>query len=252
MPKTILITGATSGIGKAAALRFAAENWNVILVGRRKERLDELSRQILKDYPVQVHALCLDVSDRLAVYEAIATLPEAFQSPDVLLNNAGGAKGLSTFMDGNPDDWEWMVDVNLKGLMYMTHAVLPLMKKAGRGHIINVGSIAGREIYPNGNVYCAVKAAVDMLSKGLRIELLKEGIKVTHVAPGAANTEFSLVRFDGDRQKADAVYTGYTPMSGEDVADAIFYAANMPYEVNISDIEVLPRAQGGTNFVYRN
>lgn len=251
MPKTILITGATSGIGKAAALRFAAENWNVILVGRRKERLDELSRQILKDYPVQVHALCLDVSDRHGVYEAIAALPEAFQSPDVLLNNAGGAKGLSTFMDGNPDDWEWMVDVNLKGLMYMTHAVLPLMKKAGRGHIINVGSIAGREIYPNGNVYCAVKAAVDMLSKGLRIELLKEGIKVTHVAPGAANTEFSLVRFDGDRQKADAVYTGYTPMSGEDVADAIFYAANMPYEVNISDIEVLPRAQGGTNFVYR-
>ncbi len=252
MPKTILITGATSGIGKAAALRFAAENWNVILVGRRKERLDELSMQILKDYPVQVHALCLDVSDRHGVYEAIAALPEGFQSPDVLLNNAGGAKGLSTFMDGNPDDWEWMVDVNLKGLMYMTHAVLPLMKKAGRGHIINVGSIAGREIYPNGNVYCAVKAAVDMLSKGLRIELLKEGIKVTHVAPGAANTEFSLVRFDGDRQKADAVYTGYTPMSGEDVADAIFYAANMPYEVNISDIEVLPRAQGGTNFVYRN
>ena len=251
MRKTILITGATSGIGKAAALRFAAENWNVILVGRRKERLHELSEQISKEFKVDALPLCLDVSRRAEVYQTISRLPERFQTIDVLLNNAGGAKGLSGFMEGNPDDWEWMVDVNLKGLMYMTHAVLPLMKQAGKGHIINVGSIAGREIYPNGNVYCAVKAAVDMLSKGLRIELLKEGIKVTHVAPGAANTEFSLVRFAGDQQKADSVYTGYTPMSGEDVADAIFYAANMPYDVNISDIEVLPRAQGGTNFVYR-
>jgi len=252
MRKTILITGATSGIGKAAALRFAAENWNVILVGRRKERLHELSERISNEFKVDALPLCLDVSRRDAVEKAIAGLPGGFQKIDVLLNNAGGAKGLSTFLDGNPDDWEWMVDVNLKGLMYMTHAVLPLMKKEGRGHIINIGSIAGREIYPNGNVYCAVKAAVDMLSKGLRIELLKEGIKVTHVAPGAANTEFSLVRFEGDQQKADSVYTGYTPMSGEDVADAIFYAANMPYEVNISDIEVLPRAQGGTNFVHRS
>jgi 3-hydroxy acid dehydrogenase/malonic semialdehyde reductase len=252
MRKTILITGATSGIGKAAALRFAAENWNVILVGRRKERLHDLSEQISKEFKVDVLPVCVDVSQRYAVENAIAGLPGGFQKIDVLLNNAGGAKGLSTFMDGNPDDWEWMVDVNLKGLMYMTHAVLPLMKKEGRGHIINIGSIAGREIYPNGNVYCAVKAAVDMLSKGLRIELLKEGIKVTHVAPGAANTEFSLVRFEGDQQKADSVYNGYQPMTGEDVADAIFYAANMPYEVNISDIEVLPRAQGGTNFVHRS
>lgn len=252
MRKTILITGATSGIGQAAALRFAAENWNVILVGRRKDRLHDLSEQISKEFKVDVLPVCLDVSQRYAVENAVAGLPGGFQKIDVLLNNAGGAKGLSTFMDGNPDDWEWMVDVNLKGLMYMTHAVLPLMKKEGRGHIINIGSIAGREIYPNGNVYCAVKAAVDMLSKGLRIELLKEGIKVTHVAPGAANTEFSLVRFEGDQQKADSVYNGYQPMTGEDVADAIFYAANMPYDVNISDIEVLPRAQGGTNFVHRN
>jgi len=252
MRKTILITGATSGIGKAAALRFAAENWNVILIGRRKERLHDLSEQISKEFKVDVLPVCVDVSQRYAVENAVAGLPGGFQKIDVLLNNAGGAKGLSTFMDGNPDDWEWMVDVNLKGLMYMTHAVLPLMKKEGRGHIINIGSIAGREIYPNGNVYCAVKAAVDMLSKGLRIELLKEGIKVTHVAPGAANTEFSLVRFEGDQQKADSVYNGYQPMTGEDVADAIFYAANMPYEVNISDIEVLPRAQGGTNFVHRS
>lgn len=252
MGKIAMITGATSGIGKATAFCFASIQWDVILIGRRNELLQKISEQLKHEFKVEVLTLNLDVSRRQDVEQAISGLPDDWQKIDVLVNNAGGAKGLSAFHNGNPDDWDWMIDVNLKGLIYMTHEVLKLMRKQGNGHIINIGSIAGREIYPNGNVYCAVKAAVDMLSKGLRIELLTEGIKVTHIAPGAAETEFSLVRFNGDHEKAAKVYHGYKPLSGDDVANAILYAATLPYEMNVGDIEVLPRSQGGTNFIHRS
>ena len=251
MKKLAMITGASSGIGAAAAKIFASNGWDVILIGRRTERIKEISEALHNEFGIEALPLTLDVSDQPEVARQLAKLEGKWRELDVLVNNAGGARGLGAIQEGSLNDWEWMINVNLKGLLYISHEVIPMMLKRNKGHIINVGSIAGRQPYPNGNVYCAVKAAVDSISRGMRLDLLKESIKVTHVAPGAANTEFSLARFHGDQHRADSVYNGYQPLTGEDVAEVIYYAASLPPHVNINDIEITPTAQAATTFFNR-
>jgi 3-hydroxy acid dehydrogenase / malonic semialdehyde reductase len=243
MTKTILITGATSGIGKSAATRFAANGYRLIITGRRKELLDELKKELTKTYHVEVLTLNFDVRDKNEVAKAINTLPEDWKKIDILVNNAGLASGLGAIQDGDIDDWEKMIDTNVKGLLYVTRAVSPIMIAQGSGHIINIGSIAGKEVYANGNVYCATKHAVDALTKAMRIDMLMHNIKVTQIAPGAAETEFSLVRYHGDADKAKAVYNGFTPLTPDDIADAIWYVATVPAHVNINDMVIMPAAQ---------
>jgi hypothetical protein len=243
MKKTILITGATSGFGKAIARRFAKDGDDLIITGRREAILMELSAELREKYKVEVLSLCFDVRDKEAVEFAISSLPEEWKNIDVLINNAGLAVGLNPIQEGVIDDWERMIDTNVKGLLYMTRFVAPLLVGRKQGHIINIGSIAGKEVYPMGNVYCGSKFAVDAITKGTRIDLVQHNIKVTQVAPGAANTEFSLVRFKGDKKLADKVYKGFTPLSAEDIAEVVFYVTTLPPHVSIHEVIVMPTAQ---------
>lgn len=245
MKRTIMITGATAGFGKAIARKFAENGFNVIITGRRKERLDDLSVELATS-GARVLSLNFDVRDQNEVFSAISNLPEEWKNIDILVNNAGLAAGLGHIDQGDTDDWNRMIDTNVKGLLYVTRAVAPLMVKKNSGHIINIGSIAGIEAYENGNVYCASKAAVNSLSKSMRIDLLKNNIKVTHIAPGMANTEFSVVRFNGDQQKADAVYNGMDPLTAEDIADVIYYCSTLPPHVCINELVITPTQQANT------
>ncbi|HMT29464.1 MAG TPA: SDR family NAD(P)-dependent oxidoreductase [Bacteroidia bacterium] len=244
------ITGATAGFGKAIAIKFAQHGWDVIITGRRKERLDELENEIVSIYETKVFTLPFDVTKRDEVKDAMLSLPHDWRNIDVLVNNAGLASGLSPIQDGDIDDWEVMIDTNVKGLLYVSRAIMPGMIERKKGHIINIGSIAGKEAYARGNVYCATKHAVDALSKSMRIDLLPHGIKVTSVNPGAAETEFSLVRFKGDHDKAAQVYQGYEPLRPDDIAEVVYFAASRPHHVVLNDIIITPLAQANTaNFI---
>ncbi|QIL74488.1 SDR family NAD(P)-dependent oxidoreductase [Hymenobacter sp. HDW8] len=238
--KTAFITGASSGIGRATAVTLAHAGFQLVVTGRRRERLEELALQLA---PTPVHLLLFDVRDRAATDAAVASLPAEFQQIDVLVNNAGGAHGLAPIQDGDPDDWDQMLDSNVKGLLNVSQAILPSMVQRKQGHIINIGSIAGSETYANGNVYCASKAAVAALSKGMRLDLLPHHIRVAEVNPGAVETEFSTVRFKGDTERASNVYKGYEPLRAEDVADVIQFMVTRPAHVNIAEVLLLPAAQ---------
>ena len=250
MNKKILITGASSGFGKAMAERFAADGDHVIITGRRGERLMQLSEELTAKYAVQVDVLVFDVQDRNAVFENLANNP-LLKNIDVLVNNAGLALGRDLFEDASLDDWETMLDTNVKGVMYVTKAVLPFFIEQKKGHIINISSIAGVEVYERGNGYCASKHAVTALSESMRIDLMKHNIKVTAIHPGAAETEFSLVRFKGDPEKANAIYNGYTPLSGEDIADTVFYCAGLPPHVCLNSIVMTCTAQPNSFYLNR-
>jgi 3-hydroxy acid dehydrogenase/malonic semialdehyde reductase len=241
--RTILITGATSGIGKAIALKFAEQGNRIIITGRRRGRLEDLADLIKIKTSSEVKFLPFDIREKEDVFSAIDSLHDEWKEIDVLVNNAGLASGLSTIQEGDIDDWERMIDTNVKGLLYITRKVAPLMIARQQGHIINIGSIAGKEVYPNGNVYCATKHAVDALTKAMRIDMLPHGIKVSQIAPGAAETEFSLVRFHGDSQRASQVYKGYQALRAEDIAETAFFIANLPPHVNINDLLIVPTSQ---------
>lgn len=249
--KTVFITGASSGIGEASAKRFAKEGARLLLCARRLDKLRALAMSLQQDYGTEVHVMALDVCDRASVNTALKTLPSDWQTIDILLNNAGLAAGLDVLHEGDVDDWEAMIDTNVKGLLYVTRAVLPQMVARQSGHIINIGSIAGHEVYPKGAVYCATKQAVDALSRGLRMDLHGMNIRVSAVDPGAVETHFSEVRFKGDSTRAAAVYAGMTPLSADDVADAILYCATRPLHVNVSDVILMPTAQASATMVYR-
>ncbi len=244
-----LITGATSGIGQATAIKLAAIGYDIIITGRRKERLEELSEKLISEKNTRVHALFFDIRDREATRQAVESLPTGWKDIDVLVNNAGLASGLDHFHEGNIDDWEAMIDTNLKGLLYITRFIAPGMTRRKKGHIINIGSIAGKETYEKGNVYCATKHGVEALTKGMRIDLLKHNIKVSSVCPGAVDTEFSRVRFHGDDKKAKEVYKGYTPLYAEDIAEAIVFVVTRPAHVNINDLLIMPTAQANTSHI---
>lgn len=250
MSKTALITGATSGIGKATAVILAQNNYRLVLCGRRQDRLDELQKELSKF--TSVHTLVFDVRDKEAVFEQITYLPEAFSQIDILINNAGNAHGLDPIQTGSVDDWETMIDGNIKGLLYVSKAIIPQMIERKSGHIINIGSTAGKEVYPNGNVYCATKHAVDALNQGMRIDLNTFGIKVGAIHPGLVSTEFSAVRFKGDTEKAQNVYKGFAPLQAEDIADIIHFVVSRPYHVNIADLVVMPTAQASSTIVNRS
>lgn len=246
----VLVTGATSGFGKAIALKFAENGHDVIITGRRKERLDDLEKEIKMKTGSRVLPLTFDVRHRDEVDSALCGIPREWEHIDILVNNAGLAVGLNHIDKGLVEDWERMIDTNIKGLLYVTKAVAPLMVNRNRGHIINIGSIAGIQPYENGNVYCATKAAVDSLSKSMRIDLLRNNIKVTNIAPGMAETEFSLVRFKGDKEKSDAVYKGFSPIRAEDIADVVYFCACLPPHVCINDLVITPTQQA--NAYYSN
>lgn len=248
MVKTVLITGATSGFGEAAVRIFAENNYRLILTGRRVERLEKIKKEL----DTEVLTLCFDVRNKKSVTEAINSLPTEWQNVDVLINNAGLASGLDKIQNGNLDDWDKMIDTNVKGLLYVSNAIIPLMKARSSGHIINIGSTAGKEVYEKGNVYCASKHAVDAISKGMRIDLLECGIKVSQICPGAAETEFSEVRFHQDKEKAKAAYNGYTPMTAEDVAGIIYYVATLPQNLCINDLVVTSLAQANSFYINRS
>jgi 3-hydroxy acid dehydrogenase / malonic semialdehyde reductase len=250
MNRIILVTGATAGFGEAIAQKFASAGWDVIITGRRKERLDKLENHLL-GFGNRVLSLNFDVRSLPEVEATLGNLPEDWKDIDVLVNNAGLASGLSHIDEGVIEDWEKMIDTNLKGLLYVTRVVAPLMVKRKSGHIINMGSIAGIEAYENGNVYCATKAAVGSLSRTMRIDLLKHNIKVTNIAPGMADTEFSVVRFRGDKEKAGEVYRGIEALTGEDIADVVFYCANLPAHVCINELVITPTQQAGANHNFR-
>jgi len=245
-----LITGATSGIGEATARLLAANQFKLILCGRRKDRLQKLADE-LKTH-TEVTTLSFEVRNQKEVAASIDSLPTAWKDIDVLINNAGNAHGLDPIQTGSVDDWDAMMDINVKGLLYVTKAVLPVMVKRNSGHIINLGSIAGKEVYANGNVYCASKFAVDALTKGMRIDLNAHSIKVTAIHPGLVETEFSLVRFKGDEQRAASVYKGFDPLQGKDIADLILFALTRPPHVVIADLVVLPTAQASATVVKKS
>jgi 3-hydroxy acid dehydrogenase/malonic semialdehyde reductase len=247
-----LITGATSGFGKATAIRFAEHGYNVIITGRRQDRLNELEDYIKENFEVDVLTLCFDVRNREETINELNAIPHDWKDVTVLVNNAGLAAGLSTIQDGDIDDWETMIDTNLKGLLYVTRTVSPWMIKNNNGHIINIGSIAGKEVYPKGNVYCATKFAVDALSQAMRIDMLPHGIRVTAIHPGAAETEFSLVRYHGDAEKAKSVYAGYEPLIADDIADIAYFAASRPAHVVLNEIVVTPTAQAAPPYWHKN
>lgn len=247
MKKTLLITGATSGIGKATAELFASKGARLILCGRRQERLEALKKKL----NTQVHTLNFEVSDREAVFKAIASLPESWKNIDVLINNAGNAHGLDPVQTANLDDWDVMIDANVKGLMYVTKAILPQMVERKQGQVINLGSIAGQEVYPNGNVYCASKFAVDAFTQGMRIDLNPFSIRVCAIHPGLVETEFSMVRFKGDRQRSDMVYNTLDALQAEDVAQAIAYMVDAPAHVTVADLVLLPTDQANATVINR-
>ena len=250
MRKTALITGATSGIGKATAKRFAEEGIRLIICGRRTERLLSLKQEL--NAMTDVYTLDFDVRDKYAVQKSINALPDAFTKIDILVNNAGNAHGLDPIQDGSTDDWDAMIDINVKGLLYVSKAIIPKMIAQKSGHIINIGSTAGKEVYPNGNVYCASKHAVDAINQGMRMDLNEYGIRVGAVNPGIVETEFSQVRFKGDTERATNVYNGFDPLKPEDIADIIHFVVTRPYHVNIADLVVMPTAQASSTMVKKN
>lgn len=247
MSKTALITGASSGIGKATAIALADEGFNLVICGRRKDALDKLQQDLQKK--VKIHSLQFDVRHKEEVNKAIKSLPEEFKNIDVLVNNAGNAHGLDPIHTGSLDDWDAMIDINVKGLLYVSKAVIPQMVERKHGHIINIGSIAGKEVYPNGNVYSASKHAVDAINKGMRIDLNGKGIKVGAINPGLVETGFSEVRFKGDSERAKSVYQGYEPLKPEDIADVIRFMVTRPAHVNIADLLILPTDQASSTIL---
>nr|WP_314896634.1 SDR family NAD(P)-dependent oxidoreductase [uncultured Flavobacterium sp.] len=250
MSKIALVTGATSGIGKATAQILAKNNYKIILCGRREDRLIALEKE-LSEF-TQIHTLSFDVRDKKAVFESINSLPEAFSKIDVLINNAGNAHGLDSIQNGDLDDWDAMIDINVKGLLYVSKAIIPRMIERKSGHIINIGSIAGKEVYLNGNVYCASKHAVDALNQAMRMDLNPFGIRVGAIHPGAVETEFSEVRFKGDTDRATNVYKGFKALQPEDIADIIHFVVSRPYHVNIADLIVFPTAQASATILKRD
>ena len=251
MSKIVFITGATSGFGKAAAEKFASNQYNLVITGRRENLLLALKQDLEKKFGIEVLPLVFDVRDRNVVSNIIANMPEQWKQVDILINNAGLALGRDYFDEASLDDWDNMLDTNVKGLLYVSKAVLPFMTARNQGHVINLGSVAAKDIYEKGNVYCASKAAVDAISKSMRTDLLRHRIKVTAIHPGAAETEFSLVRFKGDEQTARKIYDGYKPLSAEDVADVIFYCATLPAHVCINDLVLTCTAQADAFYFYR-
>ncbi len=242
--KIALVTGASSGIGRATALRLAEEGFNLVICGRRKEQLDQLQKELPSD--CQSHQLLFDVRDQAEVFKAIESLPDNFKSVDLLINNAGNAHGLDPFQEAPLDDFNAMIDINIKGLLYVSKAVLPTMLDRNNGHIINIGSTAAKEVYPNGSVYCASKTAVDAITKGMQLDLNKTDIKVGAIHPGLVQTNFSEVRFKGDQQRADQVYKGFKALQAEDIADIIAFVVTRPFHVNIADLVVMPTAQANS------
>lgn len=249
--KIAFITGASAGIGAATAKLLASQQYNLILAARRVDALKELANQLNAQFGIQTLVVKLDVRNRKEVQKTIAGFPAEWQKINVLVNNAGLASGLSSIDEGDIDDWDVMIDTNVKGLLYVTRHVIPLMKNNESGHIINIGSIAGKEVYANGNVYCATKHAVDALNKAMRLELSKFPIKVTAIHPGAVETEFSVVRFHGDKDKADKVYEGFENLVAEDIADAIWFAISRPAHVNINELTIMPTAQPVASVIHR-
>lgn len=250
MNKTALITGATSGIGKATARAFAADKINLIICGRRTDALSELKEELSKQ--VAVTTLTFDIRDKAEVFKQIESLPQEFKQIDILVNNAGNAHGLDPIQEGDTEDWDAMLDINVKGLLYISKAIIPQMVERKSGHIINVGSLAGKEVYPNGNVYSASKFAVDALTQGMRIDLNKAGIRVGAVNPGLVHTGFSNVRFKGDDERAEKVYEGFEPLKPEDIAELISFMVSRPPHVTIADLTVLPTAQASSTIVNKD
>lgn len=246
-----IITGATSGIGKATAIEFAKHNYNLIITGRRQERLSALKEELETTYNINVLDLCFDIRHEAEVINAISGIPDNFKKIDVLVNNAGLAAGLNPIQEGKTGHWEQMIDTNIKGLLYISKQIANLMIPHKKGHIINIGSIAGKEVYANGNVYCATKHAVDALNKGMRIDLLPHHIRVSAVNPGMVETEFSIVRFDGDTERAKKVYENIVPLSAEDIAETIYWIASRPAHVNVNDLVIMPTIQANSTTVLR-
>lgn len=251
MRRIVLVTGATSGIGFSTANIFAKNGYNLIITGRRDDRLEILKDQLIKDYNIEVLTLAFDVRDLKQVEKNLGNLPENWKEIDILVNNAGLAVGLGHINEGVIDDWDRMIDTNIKGLLYVTRVLSPGMVERGKGHIINIGSIAGKEVYENGSVYCASKHGVDALSRGMRIDLVSHNIKVTNVAPGLVDTEFSIVRFKGDSEKAAIPYKGMKPLSGDDIAEVIYYCSTLPAHVTINDVVIMPTAQASATNIHR-
>lgn len=249
MNKIVLISGATAGIGEALARKFAENNYNLILTGRRSERLEKIKTDLSDEFGVDVLTLNFDIRQLNEVQSAVQSIPESWQKIDVLINNAGLAAGATPIQDGVYDDWDRMIDTNIKGLLYLSRNIIPFLKARKKGHIINIGSIAGKQVYPNGNVYCGTKAAVQSITEGMRIDLVKYGIKVTQIAPGAVETEFSIVRFGGDTEAAKNVYSGYKPLTAKDIANVTYYTTTLPEHVNINDLLVTPTAQANA-YIY--
>ncbi|MGM0580427.1 MAG: SDR family NAD(P)-dependent oxidoreductase [Bacteroidota bacterium] len=250
MKKTAFITGATSGIGRATALLLGQNGFRIIATGRRQERLDELEKELSKQ--TKIHTLNFDVRDQKAVLNAIESLPEEWQIIDLLINNAGNAHGLASIENGSMEDWEAMIDINVKGLLYVSQPIIQKMISQNSGHIINIGSVAGKEAYPNGNVYCASKHAVDALNSSMRMDLNQYGIKVSQVAPGLVETEFSLVRFKGDEDRSKSVYEGFDALKADDIADLILFMATRPAHVNLADVLIFPTAQAASTMVNKS
>ena len=252
MNKYILITGATSGFGKACAELYAKNSWNLILTGRRKERLISIASDLKLKFKIEVIILNFDIRNEKEVIDALLSIPEEVQNKvEILINNAGLAVGRGSIENGVTDDWERMIDTNVKGLLYVSKQVIPWLKHKKSGHIVNIGSIAGKEVYPGGNVYSASKHAVDALSKAMRIDLVDHSIKVTNIAPGAAETEFSLVRFKGDEEIANSVYNGYKALEAIDIAETIYFVTNMPKHVTINDLTIMPTAQASATVFHK-
>ncbi|MBI1837136.1 MAG: SDR family NAD(P)-dependent oxidoreductase [Flavobacteriia bacterium] len=252
MNKYVFITGATSGFGEACAHIFAENNWNLILTGRRKDNLDNLEKNLTQKYAIKVQTLCFDVRNNDEVMNAIDSLSqEQKNNIEILINNAGLAVGRGPIEDGLIDDWERMIDTNIKGLLYVSKAIIPFLKTNQKGHIFNIASIAGKEVYPGGNVYCASKHAVDALSQGMRMDLIHDKIKVTNIAPGAAETEFSLIRFKGIEAIAKDVYAGFEPLIARDIAETIYFVANRPQHVTINDLVIMPTAQASATIFHK-
>lgn len=249
--KTICITGASAGIGEACAELFAENGYDLVLVARRKERLDKLKSKLESTHGTNIHVVELDVRDQKEVHQKLTNLPDGFSKVDILINNAGLAAGRNSIQEGSIDDWDRMIDTNVKGLLYVSRAIIPDMVSRNDGHIINIGSIAGKETYLNGNVYCASKHAVDSLTKAMREDLLPHNIKVTGICPGLAETEFSMVRYEGDAEKAKAVYDNMVPLLGKDIAEIILFAVGRPAHVCLNDVVVTPTCQANSFYVHR-
>jgi 3-hydroxy acid dehydrogenase/malonic semialdehyde reductase len=252
MAKVALITGASSGIGEACAHLFAQQGYHLILIGRRENLLEKIAHHLTDKYAIEVKKIQADVRDKENINYVLETLPANWKNVDVLINNAGLSRGLDPIDKGDTDDWDVMIDTNVKGFLYVTKIVSNWMVAQKKGHIINIGSIAGKDVYPNGNVYCATKHAVDALNKAMRIDLLPHGIKVTGIHPGAVETEFSIVRFKGDENRAKKVYDGFEPLVAQDIAETIWFAVSRPAHVNINDMIIMPTAQANGSLIKRD